>query len=183
MRALSQRERKLVALAIAMAAVAIGWLMIVRPVLDGFAERAERRESLTLQLAQNDRLIARTETLRRTAETQALQAELYALRAADSGEAAELLKARMADALGRVGGDLRGGDGVEARPGWIGASVNGVVTYDQLLRLLESLANSTPYLSIDALSVTADRSITTNRLEPMDIHVEASIPFAAAKTR
>jgi hypothetical protein len=89
----------------------------------------------------------------------------------------------MSDALSRAGGDLRGADGVETRPGWVGASVSGVVTYDQMLRLLENLANATPYLSIDALSVTADRAITTNRLEPMDVRIEASIPFAPAKPR
>ncbi len=70
MTSLSDRERRLVAILILIALIALGWLAIVSPILSGFEARAAERERLTLVQASNERLIDNVARLRRTAEAQ-----------------------------------------------------------------------------------------------------------------
>lgn len=183
MNQLSPRERRLVAIGLALAALALVWLALLGPLLSGFAERASQRERLTAQYLQNERMIARIGALRRAAETQAQGAADFVASARDAEAASEMLKTRLADSLTRAGGELRASEGIEAQPGWVRASVSGVVSYPQLVVWLDRLSNDPPYLVVELLSVSADRAINTNRLDLMDVQLEASIPLAPAHTR
>jgi general secretion pathway protein M len=183
MRTLSGRERKLVAIAILLGAIALVWLGLVQPLISGFSDRAERRAELSREYVQNERLIGRIAALRRAAEAQRAKAADYAIAAENAGQAGELLKTRLADSFGRAGGELRATDAVEPAAGWVRAGVTGVMSYDQLITLLDHLSQDPPYLVLDALSVNADRAVNSNNLDLMDVHLEASIPFAPAKPR
>ena len=124
MKPLSPRERKLVAVALLLGVIALIWIALLQPVLDGFTERAEQRAELADRYAQNERLIGRIGQLRRVAEQQRSQSAAYALAAPDSGQAAELLKERLAATLDKSGGELRGTEAVETRAGWARASAS-----------------------------------------------------------
>jgi type II secretory pathway component PulM len=183
MNQLTPRERKLAAIGLAVAALALVWLAVIGPLLLGFAERASQRERLIAQYLQNERMIARTSALRRAAEKQAQGAADFVVSARDADAAAELLKTRLADSLTRAGGELRASEGVEAQPGWVRASVSGVVSYPHLVVWLDRLSNEPPYLVVESLSVAADRAINSNHLDLMDVQLEASIPLAPAHAR
>ena len=73
MKPLSPRERKLVAVALLLGVIALIWIALLQPVLDGFTERAEQRAELADRYAQNERLIGRIGQLRRVAEQQRLR--------------------------------------------------------------------------------------------------------------
>lgn len=183
MRTLSARERKLLAIALVLAAVAFVWLALVQPLVSGFSERAERRAQLSQDYVQNERLIGRIAVLRRAAEAQRSKAADYAIAAENAGQAGELLKTRLAESFGRAGGELRAADAVESKSNWVRAGVTGVMSYDQLIALLDRLPQEPPYLVLEALSVNADRAVNSNNLDLMDVHLEASIPFTPAKSR
>ncbi len=183
MKTLSARERKLLAIALALAAIALVWLALVQPLLDGFTQRAERREFLSRQYAQNERLISRMSSLRRAAETQRKAGAAYAITAPGASEAGEALRTRLADSLATAGGELRAAEAGEASPGWVRASATGVMSYAQLLGWLDRLANEPPYLVVEGLNINADRALQSNSIDLMDVQLETSIPFVPAKPR
>lgn len=183
MKPLTARERRLVAVAIALALAALAWLGLVRPVLGGFVERTQQREQLAARFEQNERMIARIAMLRRAAEQQRRSAADFALPAASAEEGAELLRVRLGESLTAAGGELRSGEPIEAPAGWVRASAGGVMSYAQMVAWLERLGRERPYLVIETLVVGADRSINSNRLDQLDVNVEASIPLAATDPR
>lgn len=183
MKPLSARERKLVAVLLLLGVIALAWLVAVQPLLGGFAARAERTQELADQYAQNERLIARIPQLRRAAEDQRKQRAAFALAAPDAGQAAEMLKERLETTLTAGGGELRGTEAVETRPGWARASVNAVVSNGQLIDWLGALSARQPYLVLESLTIGADRAINSNHADLMDVKLEASIPLSSPHAR
>ncbi len=179
----SPRERKLVAIALLLGLIALVWLGVIQPLVDGFSARAEQRAELADRYAQNERLIGRIAQLRKVAEEQRRQRTAYALPAPDAGQAAELLKERLAAALDKAGGELRETAAIEARAGWARASASGVVSNGQLLDWLAGLTAQQPYLVLESVTIGADRALNSNRADLMDVKLEASIPFAPAHAR
>lgn len=183
MKPLSARERKLVAVALLLGAIALAWLAVIQPLLNGFSARAERAQDLADRYAQNERLIARIPQLRRAAEDQRRQRAAFALAASDPVQAGELLKERLETALTASGGEPRGTDTVEARPGWVRASASAVIGNDQLIDWLGRLSAQQPYLVLESLTVGADRAINSNHADLMDVKLEASIPLGGSNAR
>lgn len=178
MKPLTLRERRLVAIGLLIALLAFVYLGVVTPLLSGFAERAERRDTLSAQFAQNERMIARIAGLRRTAETLSRDQSRFTLAAPNAEAAGERLKERLGSALERAGGELRSTETVEAPQGWTRAAAAGQMTNDQIVTMLERLQNEPPYLAIEALTIIADRALVSGKLDRMDVKLEASIPFA-----
>ncbi len=183
MNALTLRERRLVAVAVLIAIIAFVMLAIINPLVSGFSTRATQREALTNQYGQNERLIARTVDLRRAAETQNQLLPLFSLSAPNAEAGGELLKARLEAALEKSGGELRSSETTEAKPGWAGARISVLVTNAQLTSWLGLLVTQQPYLSLDSISIAADRALNSGRLDGMDVKIEVSIPLAKAKSR
>lgn len=183
MKAMSARERKLVAVAILLAVVALAWLGVIAPLASGFSERAERREELRARYAANERLISRIPRLRRAAEQIEARRAAFGIAAADAVQASDHLRERMEAALSASGGELRGSEVIEAEDGWARARVSGSVSNDQMVAWLSALTVSAPYLSIESLTIGADRAANSNELDRMDVQVEATIPILAAHQR
>jgi len=177
MKPLSPRERKLVAAGLLVAAFALLWLAIVQPIISGFSERDDRRESLIAQYQQNERLIGRIGALRRAAEDQNRLRSVYAIAAPDAVQGGERLKERLELSLEGAGGELRASESVDAPAGWVRASASALVSNQQLVAWLARLGNYPPYLVIESLTVGADRAVNSNRLDLMDVKIEASIPL------
>ena len=51
---------------------------------------------------------------------------------------------------------------------------------DRLVKLLTLLQNQPPYLVIESLSIGADDALVSQKAEPLDVKIEASIPFVMA---
>jgi len=183
MKPLSSRERKLVAIGLLIAALALVWLGLVQPIAGGFASRAGQREQLATQYAQNERLIARIAGLRRVAEEQRRSRSAFAIDAPNAEQASERLKERLEASLLKAGGELRATESVEAPPGWARASITALVTNEQLVDWLGRLANEPPYLSMESLTVGADRALNSNRLDLLDVKLEAAIPLGNTNAR
>lgn len=181
--ALSQRERRLLAIAILLALIALVWLALIAPLIDGFAERAERRDLLGAAYQRNDRLISSLPRLRRNAERQRTARTEFALPAANAAQASDLLKERLSIQFEEAGGQVLTVEEVPTRPGWAQARLQGSATLDQIIPLLGRLQNEPPYLVIESLSIVADKAAQSGHLDRMDIKVEASSPFGAANAR
>jgi type II secretory pathway component PulM len=183
MKAMTARERKLVAIGLLVAAFALLYLGLIQPILGGFADREARREQLRVQFSQNERMIARIATLRRTAEAQRELLPLYSLRAPNSEQAAERLKERLGETLTKAGGQLSATNSVDAMPGWVRASGAGQMSHEQLVTWLGMLRNDQPYLAMESLTVVADRALNSGRPDLMDVTLETSIPFSQTNAR
>lgn len=182
-RAVSRRERRLVAVLILTAVVAAAYGLLVGPLLQGFAAREARRAQLALLFAHNQRTIATIPALRRQAERQRDAIARFAAAASTVEAGRELLKSRLQGAVEHVGGEVReGGDG-EGRPGWARARVAARLTLPQLRALLDLLEAEPPWLVIETLGVRAPETPASGDPSVLDIDLEASIPLRPAIAR
>lgn len=156
---LSDRERRLVAILILMALIALGWLVIVAPILSGFDARAAERERLALVQSSNQRLIDNVAGLRRQAEAQRADRARYHLIASSRDAAAEQLKERVSALIGDAGGEVRALQDVETAEGRIELRIEARVGEAALVRLLERLQNAEPLLVVRTLSVSAPNAL------------------------
>jgi hypothetical protein len=179
----SPRERRLVALLILVAVVALAWLLLVAPLIAGFGERAQRREALALHYAHNLRTIGAIPRLRRQAEKQREATRAYVLPAADVEAGRELVKARLRQAVEANGGEYREGADAEGRPGWARASASARLTLPQLVAVLTRVRGDAPYLVTEALTVAADEAVVTGRATTLDVTIDASAPLRAPAAR
>lgn len=180
MRRLSQRESRLVAVLLLVGIIAVGWLLLIAPVIDGFAERREARDALRLTYARNARLINAVPAMRRRAEQLEAASGDFVLRAPGAAVARDRLRTRLRTALVASGGQVTAAQDIPAPAGQARAWVQGRMTLAQLNQMLATLSNTPPYLIIESVRVTADRALQTGQLDSLDIRLEASIPLAAA---
>ena len=175
MTSLSRREQRLIAFFILLLIISGGWLLIVAPILDGFAARHDQRIELSATIERNQRLIAALPQLRRRVERQRPDEARFSLAAPTREAAADLLRQRLQQSFEQSGGALVSlGD---TTPGgrWVGASVEGTVTLDQLVRLLADVQNQPPYLVVTGLTVVADRAFQSQKLDVMNVKTDVAI--------
>ncbi|MEJ2459616.1 MAG: type II secretion system protein GspM [Novosphingobium sp.] len=182
-RPISPRERRLIALLILVALIALVWIAIVSPILSGFSARAQERDELTLRYLHNQRTIAALPRLRRQAEEERRGSDTYVVAAHDAEAGKEVLKERLRRAVEAAGGEVRGAEDAEGEAGWARASVGARMTLPQLVAALDRLQNKPPWLVVETLSVEANDALVTGQSSSMDIRLEAAIPFRAAAAR
>ena len=153
MTSLSERERRLIAILILIAVIAVAWLAILAPVIAGFETRAAERERLALVQASNQRLIDNVARLRRQAEAQQADKDRFHIIAPTPAAASEQLKDRIAALVGEAGGGVRALQDVEAVEGRIELRVEARLTDAQLVQLITRLQNAEPLLVVRALTV------------------------------
>jgi hypothetical protein len=181
MSALTLRERRLVAVAILVGLVALVWLAIIAPIVEGFAAREAKRAELLRLQAQNERTIARIPALRRAAEALQRQQAGLIMPAPNGDAAGELLRERLGAAIETVGGELRASESGAGKAGWTRAVATGLLTPDQLVAVLDRLLRERPMLVIDAVTAIADRALVTGKPDAMDVRIEASAPYSNAR--
>ena len=174
MMGLSLRERRLIAILVLIAMIAFVSLVIVSPIVSGFASRADERVRLTQTFAANERLIASLPRLRAQAERLKLADANYHIVAPNAGVALETLKERLAEQIAVSGAELKSMQDVPDRPGWVRAWAECRLTLPQLLGLLEKLQNDPPYLLITTLTISADRATQSGKLDALDVRIEAA---------
>ena len=183
MRPVSPRERRLVALLILIALIALAWFIIVSPITAGFSARAEQRAQLHLRYLHNQRTMASIPRLRREAEEARRHIDTYVIGALNTEAGREVLKQRLQRIVERNGGEVRGVGDAEADTGWAKATMAARVSLPQLITILDQLQNTPPWLIVETLSVEANDALVTGQSSTMDVQFEAAIPFRAAAAR
>ncbi|WP_420383917.1 type II secretion system protein GspM [Novosphingobium sp.] len=183
MRALAPRESRLVAVLLLIAALGLFDLVVVDPLISGFAARAQQREALQARYAANERTIAAIPRLSRQAAARAHQADLYTLNAADMPTAADALRDRMQAAANAVGAEFHGAEDLPGAPGMIAARVAMRVPAGKLAPLIAAIENATPLVTIKGLSVSADDALLSGAAASLDVKLEIAIAFHAAARR
>lgn len=178
MRPLQPRERQIVAVAILVAAVAVVWLGLVRPLIGGFIGRAEERSALLATYKRNEGVLAGISVWRAQADDQNATAEQYSIVAPTKVLAAEDLKQRLTRLAANVGGAVETISELpaEAPDGWVRVRVDMQLTMTQLYKSLNRLENEAPYVVVGYVSVAADRALQTGHLATMDVRIEVSAP-------
>lgn len=187
MAALSPRESRLLAVLLLVAAAALVDLVVIMPLQDGFAARAQQRQQLLARYAANDRLIGAIPRLSRQAAQRDRQLADEVLSAADAGTAADLLRARLEAAATAVGGDFHGAEDIVATPGrpidHIATRAALRLSAAQLTPFLIRLENARPFITISALAIRADDTLVTGQATTLDITLDAAIAFRPAPAR
>lgn len=181
MTGLSLRERRLIAVALLLAVLALLLYAVILPIVDGFAARAEARTELLETFARDERAVVQIASTRRAAEAQRGDAARFHLAGASAAVAADLLKERLAAAVTATGGDLRAIEDVAAQPGYIQVRTDARLTPAQLTQLLAGVQRGEPLLIIEDLAVTADDALQTGQSGPMDVRLEVSGSFPAPR--
>lgn len=183
MNRLSLRERRLLAVALLVALLALLLYAVVLPVVDGFSDRAEARTTLLETYARDERAVAQIASTRRAAEAQRRDTGRFRLEGANATLAADRLKERVAAAVTASGGDLRGIEDIAAAAGSIRVRADTKLTTSQMSALIAGLQHGEPLLVVEELSVTATQAFQTGRSGPMDVRLEISGSYPAAATR
>ena len=176
------RERRLIALLILVSGVALVWLAIVAPIINGFHDRADRHKILLAQYTANQRLIAAVPRMRRQAERQRDMLRVYQSSEIDRVAAGEALIERVQDAIEAASGEVRSSAEIDGEPGSVRVRAGARMTVAQMISMLQTLQNVSPVLGIDALSVAADEALVSGRLEPVDVNFEVSLALRLASS-
>ncbi len=179
MNRLNPRERKLVALGLLVLVLALAWLGIGAPLLQGFADRRAEREALTDRFRHDARLIADFPSLRARAAAQGRDAGAYAFPTGSAGVARSAAEARLAAAVTTAGGQLQAVRDQPARPGQVRLRVDAALTLPALDGLLRALQDSRPYPTLDAMVVASDGTATAQRLSPLEVRLDVIYAYAA----
>lgn len=183
MTGLSDRERRLIAVLILVAGVALVWLAVLSPIISGFEARAAERERLALVQANNQRLIDNIARLRRQAEAQKADAARFHIIAPRPEAASEQLKDRIAALVGAGGGEVRALTDVEAAEGRIELRIEARLPEAQLAPLLERLQNAEPLMIVTALSIAApgaDPAAQTSLSRQLDVRIDVAASHSPA---
>jgi hypothetical protein len=184
MKPMSPRESRLVAVGILVALIAAVWLAVVDPLIEGFSERAETRQTLLDTYSRNQRVLAGIALWQAELEQQRETASKFAIAAPTEALAAEQLKSRLTRMTSDVGGTLTAiqdiQDGVPN--GFVRVRADMQMTLGQLYKSLARLESEEPYVVVESLSVVADRAAQTGHLGPMAVRVEVSAPIRISQS-
>ena len=183
MTSLSLRERRLIAILLLLAMIAIVWLGLVSPILSGFKDRAEKHQLLQQEFARNERQIGTISSLRRSVENQRLADSDFRTSGDTIAAATETLKERLGTVITGQGGELRAVQDVSERPGWARIWAEAKMTLPQLVATLGKLQNQKPLLVVNGVTISADRAQQSGKLDIMDVRIEISSPIAPTKSR
>jgi general secretion pathway protein M len=171
---LTPRERRLLAVGLLLLAIGIVWLAVVGPLVGGFVDRAQERRDLWAAHRRNERLIASLPALRATAEAQRRIAPRFAAAAPSEAAATEVFKDRLRHVAADEGFAVKAIEDLPADSptGAVKIRADLTLTLTQLVETVRRLQSEDAYVVVDYLSVTADRSLATGRLAPLDVRLE-----------
>lgn len=185
MRPLAARERRLVAVALLIGAVAAAWLGLISPLIGGFKARAERREQLLTRYRNDQRLLAAIPVLRAEASAQRKSGSVYRITAPSESQAVEALKRRLASTLSEAGGTVSAVQQVQADvpAGWVSVRADAQIDLTQLDASIRRLQNEPPYVVVEYASIGADRALQSGHSAPLDVRLQVSALFHPAPAR
>jgi len=178
MRPLAQGERRLIALGVLLALVAVVVLGVIVPVFGGMAARALERGDLVATYERNQRVLAGIPVWRAQAVEQKSTASKFTITAPTQALAAEMLKQRISRMTNEEGGSVQTVSEIQGDTpdGWVKVRADLQLTMAQLYKSLARLESEAPYVVVGYLSVAADRAQKSGHAAPMDVRVEISAP-------
>jgi len=177
MRPLEPRERRIVAIAILVAALFVLYYGLVDPIIGGFIGRAEERSDLVAAYQRNQRVLSGISTWRAEADQQTATQARYSIVAPTKVLAAENLKQRLNRLAAAVGGSVQAvSDLPSENENSVRVRADFQLTMTQLYKSLSRLENEAPYVVVGYVSVVADRAVQTGHLATMDVRIEVSAP-------
>jgi hypothetical protein len=184
MRPLSARERRLVAIALLLAVVAVVWFLIVGPFVGGFFDRAAERRELIASHQRNQKTMASIPIWRKAAEAQRRHAERYAIPAQSEQLAVEALKEHLASLATNEGFQITAIQDLDPDSPAEEAKVRVdlQITLTQLNESLRRLETEGPYV-VEYLSVSADRALATGRSSRLLVRLEVGAPWRPVRSR
>ncbi len=184
MRPLTARERRLVAIALLLGAVAIVWFLVVGPYVGGFFGRAAERRELIATHQRNQRTMASIPMWRQAAEAQRAHADRFAIPAESEQLAVEALKDHLTSLATNEGFQITAMQDLDADTPTDEAKVRAdlQITLTQLTESLRRLETEGPYV-VEYLSVSADRALATGRSSRLLVRLEVSAPWRAIRSR
>lgn len=185
MRRLTARERKLVAVGLLMAAIAVVWLGIVSPLIGGFFDRADQRKALLQTYVRDRRVLAGIPAWRAQADEQRRSAARFAVLASSQAQATELLKERLTRLAADEGGVVKAVQDtqIDAAAPAVRVRADLQLTLSQLYESLKRLETEEPYVVVEYLSVDAVHASETAGAAPLDVRMEVSADWRAAAPR
>jgi hypothetical protein len=171
-------ERRLIALALLIAALAGIYFALVAPVLRGFADRAEQREQLADDLLRGRQLIASRDLWRGRALRKRADADRFAVIAPNPSAAVQLATDRISAAIQTPGGVLTSLREQPAAPGQARLRVDGRLTLTQLVASLKLLEGQKPYVVIEGLSIATDPTAAAGQASPMEVRIDLAVPYS-----
>lgn len=183
MRPLSLRERRLIAVLILIVVVASVLALVVGPIVDGFAARADQRLMLAQTFAANERRIAAVGTLQHEAERQQGQMRARFMAAPSADEANEALRERIETMVTSLGADVKASEAMPGEEGWARAAIEARMGHAQLAAVLARLNEARPALSVESVTVIADDALSNFKSDLVDVRIEASAPFLSPDGR
>ena len=185
MRPLAPRERRLLAIGLLVAALAVAWLAIVAPLVGGFAARAAERRELIAAYQRNRGVMASVAAWRALGEQQRKSAPRFAVAAPSELLATETLKERLVKLAADEGftvvaiSDLA----ADAPAGKIRLRADLQLTLTQLYESLKRLETEGPYVVVEYLAISADRAVAAGRSSPLAVRLEITAAWRPARAR
>ena len=180
MKPLNARERKILAIGILAAVLLLLYALIVAPIADGFAARADERAQLALTYTQNERLIGATPVWRQRASAQRKDQARYAIIAASPDAALDAIRLRARKTFAGVGNVISSVQALESDAGWVRAQIDGQVGLTSLAQGLRRLQTEAPYLVVESVSIAADEAANTGNIGVMNIRLEIAARYVQA---
>jgi len=176
MRPLAQGERRLIALGVLLALVAVIVLGVIVPVFGGMAARALERGDLVATYERNQRVLAGIPVWRAQAVEQKSTVSKFTITAPTQALAAEMLKQRISRMTNEEGGSVQTVSEIQGDTpdGWVKVRADLQLTMAQLYKSLARLESEAPYVVVGYLSVAADRAQKSGHAAPMDVRIEIS---------
>ncbi|HEX3945493.1 MAG TPA: type II secretion system protein GspM [Rhizomicrobium sp.] len=183
MRPLAQRERRLIALGVLLALVAVVVLGVIVPVFGGMAARALERGDLVATYERNQRVLAGIPVWRAQAVEQKSTVAKFSITAPTQALAAEMLKQRINRMTNEEGGSVQTVSEIQGDTpdGWVKVRADLQLTMAQLYKSLARLESEAPYVVVGYLSVAADRAQKSGHAAPMDVRIEVSAPVKVSQ--
>lgn len=177
------RERKLVAVLILVAVIALFLALVAGPIADGFAARDRQRMIMAQTFHANERRIAALDSLSHEAERQQAEMRTRFIAAPNADEANEALRERVEAVVEAGGAQVKSSEAVPGDDGWARVAVEARMGHAQLATVIARLNEQRPALAVDAVTVIADDALTNYKSDLLDVRLEAAAPFVVADAR
>jgi len=185
MRPMTPRERRLLAIGVLIAGVALLWLAGIQPLVSGFIDRAAQRDELRNTYRRNQRLAAALPAWRVAAERQRRDSARFLIAAAAEPLAVEALRERIQKLASDEGFPITGIEDLQgdAAPGIVRIRADFTLTLTQLCETLRRLENEGAYVAVDYLSIAANDGTAGGRLGSLAVRLELSAAWGPARGR
>lgn len=180
---LSEREQKLIAVGLLTALIAIIWLLVGAPVVQGFETRRDRREAASLQFAQDARRLEQAPRARAQLIQARAVAAPFLLQAATAPLALNQARARVVQAAAAEGVAIERLGGAPSASGAVRLEVVVRGSFPRLSALVRRLETAPAAALVTGLSLERSTSGVAEGQAPGQVEAQLSLEFGYGASR